>query len=545
MGLAAVLFGVDAAVGAGELPRGTSIGGVDVGGLSPEDAGDRLRARVDARAARPLPVRAGDVTAAVTPAEAGLGIDVGASVAAADSSALNPWTRLSSLFTTREVAPVQRVDGARLDAAVERLRAQVDRPVTEGAVTFEEARAVPVFPRPGLRLDTAGAARTLAEGWAGVPEGGELELPAAVEAPSVPAAAVQRMLDGFAARAVAGPVTVRGVTAAGDPATAVLPPERIGEIVRIEADGGGLVPRFDAEAAGRLFGEQLAGTVAEARDASVRLGAGGPEVVGSADGRRIDWEATLRDWAALFEDDRAVDAVYVDEPAAFTTADAEGLGVTEVIGEFTTGGFSYASGVNIRRVAQEVDGALVRPGETFSLNGHTGPRGTAQGYVESGIILDGHADQAVGGGISQFATTLFNAAYFAGMQDAGHQEHSYYISRYPAGREATVYEGAIDLKFTNPTSTGVLIEAFGDADSVTVRLWGTKTVDVESVNGGRWNPTEPQRITLTGADCAPSSGAPGFTTSDTRIIRDAASGAEVSRSTETTVYDPSPIVTCR
>lgn len=111
--------------------------------------------------------------------------------------------------------------------------------------------------------------------------------------------------------------------------------------------------------------------------------------------------------------------------------------------------------MNIRQVAKEVTGAVVKPGDTFSLNGYTGTRGTAQGYVESGIIIDGHSGTAVGGGISQFAITLFNASYFAGMTDVHHQEHSYYISRYPAAREATVYEGAIDLKFSVPTKTGI------------------------------------------------------------------------------------------
>ena len=105
--------------------------------------------------------------------------------------------------------------------------------------------------------------------------------------------------------------------------------------------------------------------------------------------------------------------------------------------------------MNIRKTAEIVNGAMVAPGDTFSLNGYTGPRGAAQGFVESGIILNGRADKAVGGGISQFATTLYNAAYFAGMEDVAHTPHSYYISRYPAGREATVYEGAIDLKFKN------------------------------------------------------------------------------------------------
>ncbi|WP_182346454.1 VanW family protein [Tomitella gaofuii] len=535
--LAAVAFGIDVAMTSGEVPRGVRIAGVEVGGLAPDEAAKRVRARAEAGGTHPVTVQAGDATIELVPADAGLGIDAEASVAAAGTGSLNPWTRLTSLFTTRDVPVVGQVDQDALAAAVAGIAEQVDRPVVEGTVAFEGGEAVPTWPQTGQRLDAPAAADTLVEQWA---DGGAVVLPVQVEQPQTDRSDVQAVLDGFARSAVAGPVTVTG-----EGAEAVLPPERIGEIVRIELDDeGALVPRFDAEAAQRVFGEQLAGTVTPAQDATVRLGSSGPEVVPSQDGRDIDWGATLHDWRGLFDDDRALAAVYVDDHPDLTTEEAEGLGIDEVIAEFTTSGFSYASGVNIRRVAQEVDGAVVLPGETFSLNGYTGTRGTAQGYVESGIILNGHADQAVGGGISQFATTLFNAAYFAGMQDAGHQEHSYYISRYPAGREATVYEGAIDLKFTNPSSTGVLIQASGDSDSVTVRIWGTKTVEVESVNGGRWNYTDPERITLSGEDCSPSSGAPGFTTSDTRIIRSAATGAEISRSTETTVYDPSPIVTC-
>ena len=164
--------------------------------------------------------------------------------------------------------------------------------------------------------------------------------------------------------------------------------------------------------------------------------------------------------------------------------------------------------------------------------------------MESGIILNGRADTAVGGGISQFATTLYNASYFAGMEDVAHTPHSYYISRYPAGREATVFEGAIDLKFRNTSPHPVLIKASADSSNVTVQLLGVKTVQVESVPGGRWAQTSPYTVTVSGPKCSPSEGAPGFTTSDTRIIRDLG-GAEISRQTTTTKYDPSPIVKCQ
>lgn len=542
-----VLYGVDVAMTSGEVPPGTRIAGLDVGGLEPDEAADRLRGHVEAQEALPITVQAGETTTRIVPAEAGLGIDVEATVAAAGTGSWNPWRRLTSLVSGRDVPVVQSVDRERVESAVESVRREVDRPVREGTVDLSDGEAVPVRPRAGQKLDVDGAADVLAGHWADAGLGGDdsgaaaVELPVQVTEPRTTMEDVQQVLDGFAREAVAGPVTI-----AGDGADAVLAPERIPEIVRIEQDDeGALAPRFDDQAAQSIVGEQLAGTVSRAQDATVRLGAGGPEVVPSQDGRRIDWDATFDDWRALFRGDRVVQAVYEDDPAEFSTGDAESMGIDEVVGEFTTSGFSDASGVNIRRVAQEVDGAVVRPGDEFSLNGYTGPRGTAQGYIESGVILNGHADTAVGGGISQFATTLFNASYFAGMDDVAHQEHSYYISRYPVGREATVYMGAIDLVFRNPADTGILIEASGDADSVTVRIWGTKTVDVESVNGGRWDYTEPQRMTLSAESCSPSSGAPGFTTSDTRIIRDSGSGAVLSRSTETTVYDPSPIVSCR
>ena len=284
-----------------------------------------------------------------------------------------------------------------------------------------------------------------------------------------------------------------------------------------------------------------------AQDATVVLRGGSPQVVPSTDGTRVDWEATLAglDTLLLAPEPRTVEAAYVDAPAAFPTAAAEALGIREVIGEFTTGGFARDSGVNIRLAAQEIDGAVVRPGGRFSLNGYTGPRGTAQGYIESGIINNGRPDTGVGGGISQLATTLYNATYFAGMTDVAHQAHSYYISRYPAGREATVFQPTIDVIFENPAQTGVLIETIGTSSDITVRIWGTKTVDVESISGGRFDFTSPSTIRLpAGDDCIASGGGQGFTTTDTRVVRAVGSGAELSRRTTTTVYDPVPRVIC-
>ncbi|AQA22258.1 vanW like family protein [Rhodococcus sp. MTM3W5.2] len=355
---------------------------------------------------------------------------------------------------------------------------------------------------------------------------------------------VDRAMSEVAVPAVATDLVVTG----RDNKSAVLRRDQVGGVLTFAPDGnGGLTPQYNVDAAIGVLAPQLAGTEVQPKDATFSLTGGAPTVVPAVTGDMIEWRKTLEQLPTLLAQPgpRTTAAVYEQKPPALTTAAADKLGIRQVIGEFTSGGFEYASGVNIRLAASEINGAVVKPGETFSLNGYTGPRGSAEGYVESGVINNGRPAKAVGGGISQLATTLYNAAYFAGMEDAGHTEHSYYISRYPAAREATVFEGAIDLKFKNDSPTGVLIQAFGTGSDVTVRLWGTKTVDVQSIPGERYAPTDPNTVTLPkGPGCIASSGAKGFTTSDTRVITDHATGQEISRDTRTVKYDPVPIVKC-
>ena len=119
-----------------------------------------------------------------------------------------------------------------------------------------------------------------------------------------------------------------------------------------------------------------------------------------------------------------------------TTAEMAALGIKERVSTFTTkftGGLSSPRSQNIVQIAKEVDGAVVKPGETFSLNGHTGERGYQQGYKDAPVILDGKLVPGVGGGASQFTTTLFNATYYAGLEDVEHKPHSLLLQPLPAG----------------------------------------------------------------------------------------------------------------
>ncbi|WP_051011557.1 VanW family protein [Corynebacterium timonense] len=519
----------------GTVPRGTTVGGVSIGGMTQDEAVAELESELGSSAQEPVTVRAAELTAEVVPATAGLGIDWRATVEAAGVESANPFSRLANLFRTREIDVVPTVDDSQLSPELDRVRGELHADPVDGSIAIEGGEAKVTDPVLGQEVERAELKERLTTGWLD-PEGVEVE-PEVLQ-PAINEDVISAAMDGPVKEALSGPLTLRG----RDDVDAVVATEQIGEVVQFPNVEGRIEPEVNRERAAEIFGEQLAPTVTEMKNARVLPGGG---VEPSQDGIVVDWEVTLDgvEERLLGPAERTWDAEYKEVAADFTTEEAENATFDEVAGSFTTSGFNAASGTNIRLVASTVNGAIVNPGETFSLNGYTGPRGTAQGYVESGIILDGRADTAVGGGISQFATTLFNAAYFAGMTDVASTPHSYYISRYPAGREATVYEGAIDLQFRNDSPYPVKITASVGANDLTVSLMGVKTYNVESINGGRWAYTQPRQQTVTGPGCAPSSGAPGFTTSDTRIVSDLA-GKELSRETTTTVYDPQPIITC-
>ncbi|QIZ35216.1 VanW family protein [Saccharopolyspora sp. ASAGF58] len=544
VGALALLYVGDLALTSGTVPRGTVVAGVDIGGLDEAAAETQLREKLGPGLNEPVELRVGDRATMINPEQAGLQMDWTATVEQAGSQPLNPFTRIASLFTTHEVAPVSHGDREQLVQALEQVRPQLDRAPAEGTIRFEGAKPVAVDPVTGQAIDMQAATDEVLARWA---EGGAVQLPYTEQPVSTTREGVQRALTEVAQPAVAAPVTVRG-----EGKNATLSPETIGASLRFEPDGaGGLKSSVDLPTAIGGVEPQLANTIKPSKDAEIVLEGGAPVVRPSTDGIGVDWNKSFEriDEVLRRPQDRTVQAIYVHEPAKFTTDQANQMGIREVVGEFTTNGFEAASGVNIRRVAEQVNGAIIKPGETFSLNGHTGPRGIPQGYVESGIIENGRPGRAVGGGISQFATTLYNASYFAGMQNVEHKAHSYYISRYPAGREATVFQspsGAsiIDVKFKNVAKSGIVITTRWTASSITVTLWGTKQFDVTSQTGERTNPTEPhEEVVPPGEPCSPSKGAPGFSVNDTRTIKDLSTG-QVRTETQHTVYKPQPIIHC-
>lgn len=540
LGLGGVLYATDIIMSEGNVPRGVTVGGVDIGDMSYSQAEARLRNELAPGTRESVEVTAGDMSTSIDPMTSGLAVDWAGTIEQAGQQPMNPITRVMSFFQEREVGIVSTFDDGQLDTTLERVERDLTRDPENATLAIDEQGAADIGDDvPGQTVDTDEVRVAVKEHWLNADR--SVSIDAEVTEADVLRDAADAAVTEYVDKVTDGDVVFTG----RDDTDGVLTPGDMGKIVTFEPEDGALEPEWNTEAAQEILSEQLGSTEVEFRNASFEADGRDLKVIPSQDGVLINWEDTLDpiEDKLMETGERTNEVVYDEKDATYTTEMAERASFDDVVGSFSSGGFASDSGANIRRTAELVDGAIVLPGETFSLNGHTGPRGEAQGFVDAGIIQDGRADRAVGGGISQFATTLYNASYFAGMEDVAHTPHSYYIDRYPAGREATVFEGAIDLQFKNTYDTPVLIEASADTSEVTVRLRGVKHVEVESDSGPRTNYTDPQRREVSGDDCSPSSGGRGFTITDTRTIKDL-DGGVVSRETTTTVYDPQPIITC-
>jgi vancomycin resistance protein YoaR len=244
---------------------------------------------------------------------------------------------------------------------------------------------------------------------------------------------------------------------------------------------GSLGAQVDDGTLGAYLGESFAELHVDPVNAGFTLGAAGVEITPDAQGQTccatdsFDRIRTALDGQA---GSAALD-LEILTPAR-DLARAQQMGIIEPVASFTT---NHAAGQprvnNIHRIADIVRGAVIEPGQTFSLNDYVGQRTTGNGFVEAGVIYQGVYEEDVGGGVSQFTTTLFNAAFFGGLEFEEYQSHSIYISRYPYGREATLSYPHPDLRITNNTPYGIMIWPTYGASSISVTLYSTKYIDAQ------------------------------------------------------------------
>ncbi|HEX5542979.1 MAG TPA: VanW family protein [Micromonospora sp.] len=526
----------------GEVPRGTTVLGVDLGGRSRAEAATALRSELERRAdtlAAPVTVKIGDQSVQVTPAEVDLAVDVEATVAAAASTKPSPFERL---FGSRSVDPVIQVDEERLDEVLRPVAAKQARAAKLPAITFTGTVPKPVYPEPGTGLDPQRSAQVLRDAWL---QGHPVVVPLVELATATSAEEVDRLIVELAQPAVAAPVTVTS-----DRGKVTIPPEVIAGSLILKADKKGKIePRVDAKKLRAGLADQLAKIEVPTKDATISIVSGKPKIAAGADGQEMDVAALSRELLSVLprSEEREVKGVLKPVQPKTTAEELAGLGIKEQVSSFTTqfsGGLSAPRSQNIVRIAKHVDGTLVKPGKVFSLNGHTGERSYAQGYQDAPVIIDGKLVNGAGGGNSQFTTTLFNATYYAGLEDVEHQPHSYWYDRYPAVIESTIFYPGLDFKFRNNTPYGVLIQTSYTANSVTVSIWSTKIYDKISTEWGpRRNITKPKVIYLKPEPgCIATNGIDGFTQDAWRIFRK--DGKEVRREKFTWTYQAQPHYIC-
>jgi vancomycin resistance protein YoaR len=528
-----------AALSSGGTARpGTVVGGVDISGMTPEEAASAVASQTASQVDRPLRVRADGLNFRITPSDAGLTVDAEASVASAFGRVWNPIGLLASADIQLPLVPA--VDETALTNEVTQIADAIARPPVEPRITMRNGIARVKQGEPGQALDAEQMTADLQEAFLlpRKPLKAPIEVVPTVISPEATEQAVA-----LARQATSAPVIVQA-----GPVQATLTGEEIGQALSFTAQGGALVPQLNGAALHRAISDELAAIETLGRDATFRIRKGVPQVVSSRLGRGVEDDELATAVAGVIgkpEGQRTtLVSVGLREPR-LTTADAAQLGIKEKISSFTQK-YPYAAyrSQNIGQAAERINGTLLLPGETFSLNDTILERTVENGYTTGYVVGEGGVfREDLGGGVSASATTTWTAAFYAGMERVQTIAHSIWISRYEPGLEATVAWGVFDLKFRNDSPTAVFITASTTPTSMTVSFWGTRQYDrIEAESGPRTEIVPYSKVYNEARDCEPQSGIDGFTITVDRVFYQ--DDVEVRREPITTRYKPAPQVIC-
>jgi vancomycin resistance protein YoaR len=550
--LVAAVAGVALSRGGEALP-GVTVDGIDVAGLGPDDLRATLAPVAESRATVPVVVRHDGREFEVDPEALGVALDIDTLVdralaAGRDGSGLARLLAKLRGVDGLEVAAPAEVDADDVRRAVVVIADEVDTAIEDGSVGVDPAslEVEVVLPADGLETDVDATTEVVA---AALRDGG----PSAVDLvattlPAVVDPADVETLAGVAERAVAAPLVLRG---GGDEVE--LAPRDVALLLSSRRRGPDSDATLELAVTTTAVREVLGGRVdalltapVDARyvtpstpptrlddqdDASWRpVRDVGVSVVAGVTGSTFDPELAAAQLEVVLADGvREVDLRLAELEPTLTTAAARAHGVDDLLSTFTTYHACCATRVtNIQRLADTVDDTIVLPGEQFSVNQLSGVRTCEDGYAAAGMILDGEIVDVCGGGVSQFGTTTVNAVFFAGLDPDAYKPHSFYISRYPMAREATLNYPSpdIDVRFTNDTGAPIVVRASYTGTSITVSLYGNAgalsevRADLGSTYNDRDYPTRRrQNLELpAGVTRTVQNGANGFRVNLTRTI---------------------------
>jgi vancomycin resistance protein YoaR len=324
--------------------------------------------------------------------------------------------------------------------------------------------------------------------------------------------------------------------------------------ITMAPDGARLKPMLDVEALVKALKPVSSTVPGRPVRARIVVDGGRPRVIPSKKGVVFDRADLQRKFLAAVARPAGQRRVAIKGATAsptFTTAEARRLRVKERVATFTTR-FAYAGyrNTNLARGAALLDGTLLKPGQTFSFNKAVGRPSVARGFVPGYVISGGGFTEDVDRGLSQLATTTYNAMFFAGLKDVEHEVHTVFSARFPKGRVATVDYGKSDLRFTNDSPYGVLITARVTPSSqardgtVTVSMWSTKRWAVTARTGRAFAKSKPSITQSTKASCEAAAGSAGFSVHVTRVFRRPGHEKVMRTERHTAVYGPSDTVVC-
>ncbi|GII99652.1 putative peptidoglycan binding protein [Sediminihabitans luteus] len=522
---------------ADKVPSGTTVAGVDVGGMSHDDAADAIDAGLAPSAKEPVEVTAGEGTTSIDPVAAGLTVDGTATADTLTGFSLSPARLWQHLFGGTDVAPVVDADATALDAAVTTAAQSLDVAPVGGTVSFDGVEPTSTDAVDGTAVVVDEAATAIEEGW--LVTDGPIDLPTTASEPEITQGETDAALE-EATTVVSGPVTV----SVGDQSVE-LPAEALAGAASYVPTDGDLVLTWDGDALVDGIIDRTNDLLADPEDAHFEFVGGRPTVVGGAEGTTLDPDDVAKSvGAAAVTDERAATVELVTTDPENSAEALEALGVKEKIVDFSTPITNEPVRTqNLVVGSQKVTGTLVKPGETFSILDTLSPITKENGYGDAHIVSDGLVVDGTGGGLSQMATNTYNIGFFAGYESVAYKPHSYWYDRYPEGRESTMFVPSIDMKWTNDTPYGVVLQAWVADGRLHTVAWSTKYWDVTSSTGERRNVVKTTTQKSDSSSCVASpAGNDGFTVTVYRKVSH--DGTVDKDEARTWTYKPQNAIAC-
>ncbi len=515
-------FAIAASGADGAAPAEVRLDGADISGFDEAEIRAAARARAEEIKDVPVVITRSDDPAfriEVTGADLGARPRINRLVA----EALEPRSVGGRLFSALGLAPTRELrleftlDARKVSAVVGRVRAEGDIPARAATLDLGSEDLAVVPGTPGFGIDQADLRERIAQ----LPERIALTPgPLAPPVSDVAARAARTRALALIARPISVTLQGRGVP---------IEPEVLREALRVAPKPPDLAVTLDPDTLYRDIASAFGTREQPAREATFRVSGSSVKLVPSRIGRSLDMPAIVK---AILDTPGAtsVRARFTVTRPERTTAQARALKITQLVAEYTT---SYSCCeprvTNIQRAAEILDGIIIPAGGRFSLNEALGPRTLEGGFVAAPQIAAGRLEDAIGGGVSQVSTTVYNAAFFAGLQIVTHTPHQFWISRYPKGREATLSWGGPEMVFVNDWPAAVLVSVGAGSNGVTVRFFSSKLGRrVETQTGEPSDPVEPKTIETLDTSLDPGervveqeAGGAGFTISYTRKVYEA------------------------